>query len=123
MKNLFKTIYQVIVSMAMAFVGAMMCIHFEIGYWAAPIVAFFAFAIVGALITGVFDEREKSRYGSIKHYDGRRSYGQAAVFIGTACLFVGSIADCEELADGLHHYAQQAHVQMLSGEETNFEIL
>ena len=122
MKTLFKTIYQVIVSMAMAFVGAIVCIHFEIGYWAAPIVAFFACALFGALITGVFDEREKSRYGSIKHYDGRRSYGQAAVFIGTACLFVGTPKQCEDVADDLWHYGQQVHVDTLTGDET-FEIL
>ena len=122
MKTLFKTIYQVIVSMTMAFVGAMLCIHFEIGYWAAPIVAFFAFAIVGALITGVFDVREESKYESINHYNGRRNYGQAAVFIGTAAIFMGTPKQCEDVADDLWHYGQQSDVRMLSGNET-FNVL
>ena len=117
-----KTIYQVVVSMAMAFVGAIVCIQFEIGYWAAPIVAFVGCALFGALITGMFND-ESAKHESIKHYNGRRNYGQAAVFIGTACIFMGTPKECEDMCDNLWHNAQQAHMEMLSGEETEFEIL
>lgn len=74
MKKLFKTLYQAVVSMAMAFVGAIICIEFEIGYWAAPIAAFFGCALLGALLTGMFDveDRKATRYENIKHRVGLR---------------------------------------------------
>ena len=55
--------------------------------------------------------------------DAARNYGQAAVFIGTACLYMGTPADCDELCDDLWHHGQQAHVEMLTGEETSFNVL
>lgn len=67
-------------------------------------------------------EQEPTKHGSIKHYNGRRNYGQAAVFIGTACLFMGTPQQCDEVCDDLWHHGQQAHVQMLEGNET-FDIL
>lgn len=70
-----------------------------------------------ALIMGAFSERESARFNSIRHYDGRKNYGQAAVFIGTACLFMGTPKECEEVADDLWHYAQKAEVRTLTGEE------
>ena len=79
-------------------------------------------AIMVAAMLGVFDERKESKHESIKHYDGRRNYGQAAVFIGAACIFMGTPQECEDVADDLWHYAQQVHVEMLDGEET-FEVL
>ena len=55
----------------------------------------------------------------------RRSidYRQAAVFVGTACLYLGTPADCDELCDDLWHRGVQAKVRQLSGEETSFDIL
>ena len=85
---------------------------------------FFGAALV-ALALGAFDEPEReepTKHGSIKHYDGRRNYGNAAVFIGTACLFIGTPKQCEQYADDLQHYAQNARVVELSGDET-LEIL
>lgn len=117
-----KTIYQVVVSMAMAFVGAIVCIQLEIGYWAAPIVAFVGCALFGALITGMFDDQEKTKHESIKHRMGGRTYGQAAVFVGTAIVFMGTSNECKELADDLQHYAQDARAAELTGNEV-FEIL
>lgn len=76
-----------------------------------------------ALIMGAFSERESARFNSIRHYDGRKNYGQAAVFIGTACLFMGSLQECEEVCDDLWHYAQQAEIKVLTGTEADFEIL
>lgn len=43
----------------------------------------------------------------------RKSYGQAAVFMGTAAIFVGSLAECEDVCDDLWHYGQQAHVELM----------
>ena len=124
MKKFIKTIYQVVVSMAMAFVGAVMCIQFNVGYYWAPLVAFMCCALIGALVTGVFDDApEQSSYDSIRHYNGRKNYGQAAVFLGSACVFMGTLSDCEDVADDLWHNAQQARVEMLDGEETTFEVL
>ena len=79
-----------------------------------------AIAMCGVL--GVFDVsaiKRNMKHTSIK--DASR-YGQAAIFVGTACLFIGEPNECEELADGLQHYAQKCKVGDLTGEET-FEVL
>ena len=68
------------------------------------------------------EEHEPSKHETIKHRMGGRSYGQAAVFIGTACLYMGTPQQCEEMCDDLWHHGQQAHMQMLEGNET-FDIL
>lgn len=74
---------------------------------------------VAALLGAFRDERKGTRYTSIK--DAAR-YGQAAVFIGTAAIFVGTPQECEDVADDMQHYAQQAEVRSLDGTET-FDIL
>lgn len=91
--------------------------------------AFAAVSIFGALLIalllGAFDVPNKqSMHDSIRHKAGIRSrnYGHAAVFIGSACLFVGTPEECNDVADGLWHHAQQAEVRALTGEE-DFEIL
>lgn len=76
---------------------------------------FFGGAFI-ALIMGAFSEREKAHYDSIRHRSGIK-YNQAAVFIGSACLFMGTLQECEEVADDLWHYAQNAEVRTLTGEE------
>jgi hypothetical protein len=88
----------------------------------AVIVTFFCAAIMVAAMLGVFDTgaiKRDMKHTSIK--DAAR-YGQAAVFIGTACLYVGTPQECDELADDLWHYAQQAEVRALTGDET-FDVL
>ena len=65
--------------------------------------------------------KKSAKHTAIK--DAARNYGQAAVFIGTACLYMGTPADCDELCDDLWHHGQQAHVEMLTGEETSFNVL
>lgn len=103
----------------------------DVNLWQAPMAA--AMLLVGAAwITGygvwkfvrhLFeDEDGKKKYDSIRHKMGGRTYGQAAVFIGTACLFIGEPNECWELADDLWHHAQQAEVRALTGEET-FDVL
>lgn len=81
------------------------------------IVTMFATAIAASGLLGVFDmPAERTKHDSIRHKTG--NYSQAAIFVGTACLFMGTQQECEELADDLQHYAQQARVEMLTGEET-----
>ena len=72
--------------------------------------AFFGGLLI-ALIMGAFDVNEKTRYDSIRHKMGRKSYGQAAIFLGTACVFVGTPKECEERADDLWHYGHQVRVE------------
>ena len=75
--------------------------------------------IMVAAIMGVFDwpaKREDIKHDSIRKAE--RNYGQAAVFIGTACIFMGTPQECEDVCDDLWHYGQQAEVKMLSGSET-----
>lgn len=77
--------------------------------------------IMVAAIMGVFDEpakREDIKHDSIRK--AGRNYGQAAVFIGTACIFMGTPQECEEVADDLWHYGQQVHVETIDGE---FDVL
>lgn len=80
----------------------------------------FACIIVGDVKTILRSMRE-GKHETIKN--AARNYGQAAVFIGTACLYLGTPQQCEELCDDLWHRGQQAEVQQLTGEETQFNVL
>lgn len=86
------------------------------------IVTLFATGIAVSALLGVYDmPAERTKHDSIRHKTGR-NYGQAAIFVGTACLFIGTPQECEELADSMQHYAQQVRVDTLTGDET-FDIL
>lgn len=75
--------------------------------------------ILIALLLGAFDVPAKVE--SIKRF--RRNYGQqAAVFIGSAAIFVGSMQECEDMCDNLLHWGQQAHVEEFNS-ETVFNVL
>ena len=92
----------------------------------AVIVTYFCTALMLCALFGVFDEKKKckeSKHESIRHYDGRKNYGQAAVFMGTACLFIGTPKQCEDMCDDLWHWGQQAHMETIDGSESSFEIL
>lgn len=81
-------------------------------------------AIAIALLMGAFDmddERKSEKHTSIK--DATRNYGQAAVFIGTACLYMGTPQQCEDVCDDLWHRGVQAEYHELTGEETQFDII
>lgn len=81
---------------------------------------YFAVAAVVALVLGVFDMSAIKR--GIKHTsikDAAR-YGQAAIFVGTACLFTGTPQECEDVCDDLWHHGVQCEVGNLTGE---FDIL
>ena len=79
-------------------------------------------AILIALLMGAFDydERKSEKHTSIKD---ARNYGQAAVFIGTACLYMGTPQQCEDVCDDLWHRGVQAEYHELTGEETQFDVL
>lgn len=67
----------------------------------------------------------RSMKGEGKHEtikNAARNYGQAAIIVGGACLFLGDPNVCEELCDDLWHRGVQAEVQQLSGEEV-FNVL
>ena len=114
-----------IVAFIVATFAVALCIRYDASD-NAVILVYLCTTILTMLALGAFDEpakREDMKHDSIRHYNGRRNYGQAAVFIGTACIFMGTPKECEELADDMWHNAQQAEVKMLTGDETNFEIL
>ena len=123
MKKTLSFIGLIIVAAIVAAVVTVAVDTLEVFSYRYSFVAVYAATAIGvAALLGAFrDERSASRYDSIRHKTGR-NYGQAAVFIGTACVFIGSLNDCEDVCDDLQHYAQQAHVELLSGNET-FDIL
>ena len=117
-----KTIKFIVKILVAAIVGfAAMCV--AIAFDASDKMAigiYFSVAITIAALLGVFDMgaiKRGMKHTSIK--DAAR-YGQAAVFIGTACLFIGTPKECEDLADDLQHYAQPVRVDTIDGE---FDIL
>ncbi len=109
-----------------AFIVAMFAVALCIRYDASDnvvIVTYFGVSIMTMLVLGAFDVKEKpSKHETIKHRMGRRNYGQAAIFVGTAAIFIGTPQECEDVCDDLWHHGQQAHVQVLDGNET-FDIL
>ena len=86
------------------------------------IVTLFATGIAVSALLGVYDMPERTKHDTIRHKTGR-NYGQAAIFVGTACLFMGTPKECDDLCDDLWHHGQQARVEMLTGEETSFNII
>ena len=80
----------------------------------------FAWIIAGD-IKAIMRSMRGEKYDSIRHKTGR-NYGQAAVFIGTACLFIGTPKECDDLADDLWHRGIQCEVSELTGDET-FDII
>ena len=71
-------------------------------------------------VIAALTRRKQARFDTIRHKMGGRSYGQAAIYIGTACVFMGTPQQCDELADDLQHYAQQVRVDTIDGE---FDVL
>ena len=84
------------------------------------IATYFAVAAVVTVALGVFrDSKDAARHTSIKE---AARYGQAAIFVGTACLFVGAPNECDELADDLWHRGVQCNVSEINGNEV-FDVL
>lgn len=117
MKTFLKMIVAAIVAVGMACVA--------IAHDASDnlvIVTLFATGIAVSALLGVYDmPAERKKHDTIR--PSRRDYGQAAVFVGTACLLIGSPQECDDLCDDLWHRGVQAEVQQLTGEETQFDIL
>ena len=119
-----KTLRFIVKVFVAAIVGfAVMCV--TIAFDASDrvaIVSYLGVAIAIAALLGAFDMgaiKRSMKHTSIK--DAAR-YGQAAIFVGTACLFIGEPNECDELADDLWHSGIQCKVDSLTGNET-FDIL
>lgn len=110
-----------IVAFIVATFAVALCIRYDASD-SVVILTYLSVGILTMLALGAFDERDRkgTKYDSI-HKTGQ-NYGQAAVFIGTACLFIGTPKDCEELTDDLWHQGVQCKWDELTGNET-FEIL
>ena len=114
-----------IVKFIVAFIVATFAVALCIRYDASASVVILTYLSVGILtmlVLGAFDMSAIKR--NMKHTkikDAAR-YGQAAIFVGTACLFIGEPNECDELADDMQHYAQQVKARALTGEET-LEVL
>ena len=120
MKTL-RFIVKVFVAVLVGFAAMCIAIAFDASD-KVVIVSYFGVAITIAFTLGAFDMsaiKRNMKHTSIK--DSAR-YGQAAVFVGTACLYMGTPQQCEDMADDLQHYAQQAHVETIDGSET-LEVL
>lgn len=122
MKKNIKFIVKILVAAIVALVITMAVDALDVFHYRYAFVSVYAgTAISVAVLLGAFreDGRKGTRYTRIK--DAAR-YGQAAIFVGTAAIFVGTPKECEELADDLQHYAQDARAAELTGNEV-FEIL
>ena len=119
-----QTIRFIVLGIAAALVG-FAAMSIAIAFDASDGVAigtYFGVAVAIVLALGMFDmgaKRDSIKHTSIK--DAAR-YGEAAIFIGTACLFTGTPQECEDVCDDMWHYGQQAEVRALTGDET-FDIL
>ena len=126
MKKTIAFIVKIIVAAMVGLLLAAWADEHHVGYRYGFVTVYFCGAIavyytIEGIITLIRRRRQAEREDIIRF---RRSmnYGQAAVFVGTACLFMGTPQDCEEVCDDLWHYGQQARVEQLTGEEV-FEIL
>lgn len=126
MKTMFKTIVKIIVAAMVGLMLAAWADEHHVGYRYGFVTVYFCGAIgVYYAIEGIcamWRKRQAEREDIIKF---RRSmnYRQAAVFVGTACLLIGTPQECDDLCDDLWHHGQQARMEMLTGEETQFDIL
>jgi hypothetical protein len=88
-------------------------------YFCGSIAAFYTIEGIIALIR----RRRQAERENIIRFRRSMNYGQAAVFVGTACLFIGTQTECDERVDDLWHHGVRAEVQQLTGEETQFDII
>lgn len=117
-----KTLKFIVLVIAAALVGfGAMCVAIKLGASdGLAIATYFGVAAIVAGVLGVFrDGKDAARHTSIKE---AARYGQAAIFIGTACLFVGAPKECDELADDLWHRGVQCKVSEINGNEV-FDVL
>ncbi len=126
MKTMFKTIVKIIVAAMVGLFLAAWADEHHVGYrFGFVSVYLFGSVVVYYAIEGIitFIRRRQAEREDIIKFRRSIDYGQAAVFVGTACLFIGTPQECDERADDLWHYGVQAEVQQLTGEETQFDII
>jgi len=109
--------------------GLVVATGVDVNVWQAPVAA--AMLLVGAawiqgygvwqFVRHLFEDEKRGRYDTIRHRSGIK-YNQAAIFVGTACLFIGTPKECEELTDDLWHRGVQAKQVELTGNEV-FDVL
>ena len=90
-------------------------------YLFGAVVVYYAIEAVVGIVRRYL--RRRAEREDIASFRRGLDYRQAAVFIGTACMFIGTPDECDEVADDMWHYGQQARVEVLSGEETQFDII
>jgi hypothetical protein len=127
MKKTILFIVKILMAAMVAMFLAVWADEHGVGYRYGFVTVYFCGAIgVYYAIEGIcafIRRRRQAEREDIIKFRRNIDYGQAAIFIGTACLFIGEPNECEELADYLQHYAQQAKARDLTGEETQFDIL
>ena len=126
MKKTILFIVKILVAAMVAMFVAVWADEHGVGYHLGFVAVYFGGAIgVYYAIEGIcaFIRRRQAEREDIIKFRRNIDYRQAAIFVGTACLFIGEPNECEELADYLQHYAQQAKARELTGEETQFDII
>lgn len=121
-----KTIVKIIVAAMVGLFLAAWADEHHVGYrYAFVSVYLFCSVVVYYAINGIiaFIRRRQAERDDIIKFRRSIDYGQAAVFVGTACLFIGTPQECDDRADDLWHYGVQARVEQLTGEETSFNII
>lgn len=121
-----KTIVKIIVAAMVGLMLAAWADEHHVGYrYGFVSVYLFGSVVVYYAIDGIitFIRRRQAERDDIIKFRRNIDYRQAAVFVGTACLYMGTQQQCEDVCDDLWHYGQQARVEMLTGEETQFDIL
>jgi hypothetical protein len=125
MKKTIAFIVKILVAAIVAMFLAVWADEHGVGYRYGFVTVYFCGAIgVYYAIEGIcaFIRRRQAERDDIIKFRRSIDYRQAAVFVGTACLFIGTQTECDERADDLWHYGQQAEVRALTGDET-FDIL
>ena len=121
-----KTIVKIIVAAMVGLMLAAWADEHHVGYrYAFVSVYLFGSVVVYYAIEGIcaFIRRRQAEREDIIKFRRSIDYGQAAVFVGTACLLIGTPQECEDVCDDLWHHGQQARMEMLTGEETQFDVM
>ena len=126
MKKTILFIVKILVAAMVAMFLAAWADEHGVGYRYGFVTVYFCGAIgVYYAIEGIcafIRRRRQAEREDIIKFRRNIDYRQAAVFVGTACLYMGTQQQCDELCDDLWHYGQQARVEQLSGDET-FDII
>ena len=133
MKKTFRFIVKILVAAIVALAITMTVDSLDVFHYRYAFVSvYFGVAVAVALALGAFDmgaqkrSANASEEGRVKSEEFaaavKRGYGHAAVFVGTACLFMGTLQECEDVCDDLWHYGQNARVETLNGNEV-FDVI